>query len=165
MSFILTNPQNKLKIPSDIATNILSVIAIIGMVRSFLFKGQFHKLIAIGQLIGMLVFLLRIPHAATVGFWILSVLSAVTFYYGIKENGLDTIGRVSVVAMGLALTVKALFSFNLWPGAGVVGVLMIIAVILTLIDIIRTRGLSKEMCFMSFWFVFAVSAVIRDMMY
>lgn len=146
-------------------TYILSLLAIIGVVRSFMFKGQFHRLIAISQLASMLVFLLNIPHASTVGFWILLVLSAVTFYYGVKEKGIDTMGRVSVVVMGLALTVKALFSFNLWPGAGVVGVLMIIAVILTLIDLIRTRGLSREMCFMTFWFVYAVSAVIRDLMY
>jgi hypothetical protein len=146
-------------------TYILTLIAIIGVVRSFMFKGQFHKLIAIGQFISMLVFLLRIPHAATVGFWILLVLSAVTFYYGIKEKKLDAMSRVSIVSMGLALTVKALFSFNLWPGAGVVGVLMIVAVVLTLIDLIRTGGLSREMCFMPFWFVHAVVSVIRNWMY
>jgi hypothetical protein len=144
---------------------LLTLIAIIGVFRSFMFEGQLHKVIAIGQLISMLVFFIKIPHASSVGFWILLVLSAVTFYYGFKEKELDAMSRVSILSMGFALTIRAFFSFNSWPGAGVIGVLMIVAVVLTLIDLIRTRGLSREMCFMSFWFVYASSAVIRNLMY
>jgi len=144
---------------------LLTLISIIGVVRSFMFTGQLHKVIAIGQLLSMLVFFIEIPNASTVGFWILFVLSAVTFYYGIKERKFDTMSRVSIVLMGFTLTIRAFFSFNSWPGAGVIGVLMIVAVVLTLFDLIRTRGLSREMCFMSFWFIYAASTVIRNLMY
>jgi len=134
---------------------ILSIIAILGLLTAFKFKGIFHKLISIGITLAILITWVKIPIIMTISIMIMLIMAIATFIYGLWARDLRKIERNSLVTMGGFLAIHLTFSILHLPGAEKANIMLLIPIVLTIISYRKHRELTKEMSFLFFWLVMA----------
>ena len=137
-------------------------IAIIsGTVIAFRFKGLFHKLISIGLTVSALLVLTGNMYIITGSMIALTILAITTMIYGLTVKELFKLEKISVTTMGIFVTISSILKMFHFPGAQIVQLSMTIPILITLTSFIKSKGLTKEMSFMIFWFVYITTDFIR----
>lgn len=134
---------------------IISAVAILGTILAIKFRGLFHKLIAFGIAISVLIVWIDNKYLIMGSFYALLVLTIATVIYGFKVKGLNKTEKISIISMGLFLTLDSYFKLQHLPGVGLIKFSMAVPIIITLISFVKGRKLTREMSFMIFWLVFA----------
>ncbi len=140
---------------------IITVVAILGTLIAIKFKGIFHKLIAIGLTISVLLVWTGDQYIITGSFIALFVITIATFIYGLTVKDITKIEKVSIIVMGLFQTISSLFNLLHIPGAGLIKIAMVVPIIIMLATFVKLRKLTREMSFMIFWFVYAIAEFLR----
>jgi hypothetical protein len=144
---------------------IISAVAILGTLIAIKFNGLFHKLIAIGLTISVLLVWTGNKYIITGSFIVLFVLTVATFIYGLTVKDLTKIEKISIVALGLFLTISSIFKLFHLPGSGIIKLSMIVPIFLTLATFVKGRKLTREMSFMIFWLVYATAEFLKLWIY
>ncbi len=133
----------------------LSIIAILGLLTAFKFKGIFHKMISIGITLAILITWVKSDIVLFISVILMLILAIATLIYGLRAKELKTIERSSIISMGGFVSIFLIFSILHLPGAGIVNLLLLIPIIVTIIAYIKQRQLTKEMSFLFIWVVLA----------
>lgn len=141
--------------------HIITAIAIFGTILSLKFKGLFHKAISFGLLATVLLVWIGDRYIITGSFIGLTILTITTFIYGFVVNDLNRLEKISIITMGLFLTVSSIFKLFHFPGAGEIKLSMTVPIILTLATFIKGRQLTREMSFMIFWLVYSTIEFLK----
>ena len=144
----------------EIEKILMSVVAILGTLIAFKFKGIYHRIISIGLISFLLVWTSN-SYFITWSFITVSLLTVATFVYGLTGKQLNKLEKISVATMGMFLAVSSIFKFMHYPFAGQIKLSMIIPIIITLITFVRGRKLTREMSFMIFWLFYATFEFLR----
>ena len=144
----------------EIEKILMSVVAILGTLITFKFKGVYHRVISIG-LISFLLVWTNNPYFITVSFITVSLLTVATFVYGLTGKQLKKLEKISIATMGMFLAVSSIFRFMHYPFAGQIKLSMIVPIIITLITFVIGRKLTREMSFMIFWLFYATFEFLR----
>ena len=139
----------------EIEKLLLSVVAILGTLIAFKFKGIYHKIISVGLTISILLLWTGNSYFITSSSIVISLLTIATFVYGLTARELSKFERLSVTIMGVFLAVNFIFKLMHYPLAGQIKLSMIVPIIITLATLIKGKKLTKEMCFMIFWLFYA----------
>ena len=158
---------------TEILTTVVAVtLIVLGIIIAFKFKGFFHKVISIGLavLFGLVIFNILlawivsnqyiITSISTGSFILFSLLSIVTFIYGLIVKDVSKFEKISILIMGVFVTVNIIFRWLHLPGAYIMKVYLIIPIIITLASFLKVRKLTKEMSFMIFWLFHAIGELI-----
>lgn len=133
----------------------LSIIALLGLITAFKFKGIFHKVIIIGITLAILITWVKIPIILTISIMIMLIMAITTLIYGLWAKELRTIERNSLVTMGGFLAIDLTFAILHLPGAEKANIMLLIPIVLTIISYRKHRELTKEMSFLFVFFVMA----------
>ena len=137
---------------------------VVGIFIAFKFKGFFHKIISLGLIISVL-FAWIDNRYALISILIMILLAMTTFIYGLTIKDIHILERISIIVMGLFLTVSPISKLMHWPVAGQLKLLMILPIIITLASFIKCRKLTKEMSFMILWLYYALLTFLRFWIY
>jgi hypothetical protein len=140
---------------------ILSVVAVLGTLIAFKFKGIFHKIISIGLTISILLVWTSNKYFITGSFITVCLLTITTLIYGLIVKKLNNFERVSVTIMGVFLSISSIFELMHLPFVGLIKLSMVVPIIITLATFIRGRKLTREMSFMIFWLFYATSELLK----
>ena len=140
---------------------IISAVAILGTLIAIKFKGLFHKVIAFGLTISVLLLWTDNQFMITGSFIALAILTITTFIYGLKDKDSNKIEKISIITMGLFLTISSFLKLLHLPGAGVINLSIAVPIVITLVSFVKARKLTREMSFMIFWLVYATFEFIR----
>jgi hydrogenase/urease accessory protein HupE len=153
----LNTPPQALPHPSPTMEKLLiSSSTLIGTLIALNFKGRFHRAITFALTISLLLVWTSNLYIITGSFVAFVVLSITTFIYGITVSGLTKLEKISIISMGLMLTINSSFKLLHLPGEGVIKLSLAIPIVLTFATYAIGRKLTREMSFMIIWWVYAV---------
>ena len=144
---------------------IISAVAILGALIAIKFKGLFHKVIALGLTISVLLVWTGNKYIITGSFIGLAILTITTFIYGLTVKDLNRIEKISITTIGLFLTISSFFKLLHLPGAGIIKLTMAVPIIITLATFVKGGKLTREMSFMIFWLTYATAEFLRLWIY
>lgn len=144
---------------------IISAVAILGTLIAIKFKGLFHKVIAFGLTISVLLVWTGNKYIITGSFIGLAILTITTFIYGLTVKDLNRIEKISITTIGLFLTISSFFKLLHLPGAGIIKLTMAVPIIITLATFVKGGKLTREMSFMIFWLTYATAEFLRLWIY
>lgn len=140
---------------------IISAVAILGTLIAIKFKGLFHKVIAFGLTISVLLVWTDNKYS----FIGLAILTITTFIYGLTVKDLNRIEKINITTMGLFLTISSFFKLLHLPGAGIIKLTMAVPIIITILTFVKGKKLTREMSFMIFWLIYASVEFLRLWIY
>ena len=140
---------------------IILAVAILGTLIAIKFKGLFHKVIAFGLTISVLLVWTGNKYIITGSFIGLAILTITTFIYGLTVKDLNRIEKISITTMGLFLTISSFFKLLHLPGAGIIKLTMAVPIIIALATFVKSGKLTREMSFMIFWLIYATAEFLR----
>jgi hypothetical protein len=132
----------------------------VGFILSFCYKGIFHKIIACGLVLPIILGFLKVQDII-VSVLILTII-ILTIIYGFKELKHNKIKQISMIVFGFALLLKFVFNIMYLPGAGYIDLIVTLSFIFYLISlIVDKKYFTKEIGFMIIWLGYILFFIIQ----
>jgi len=146
----------------------LVICSLIGLVISFFYKGIFHKIIAFGLVIPILlafvlwailesiidyeIFVVIDEVLVTIIFCSTMIMAILTMIYGFKELKHNKLKQISIICFGFWFFIEFIFKFMYLPFVNYFVIAIILSFIAYIISlIIDKKHFTKEISFMIIW--------------
>lgn len=129
---------------------------------SFAFKGIFHKVIAIGLALSILIVFFPWPASMAISFWLLMVMALATLSYGIFMRDFSGLEKAFISSFGLLFSVYLIMQFFQFPGSNIILFLTLVPLIIFCLIVLRHReNLNRWISFMVIWIALALVDLVH----